>query len=119
MRVMLQVSESDAKRARWIYTGIAYAALVTAVVWSLVDRRAAPQPSLTVWLSVGAAIWIGAIGRWWPTWPRDRLWAVVAYVGLLVRRGRIEAERARKVRYLSPIRAPRPAVVIIGSGAAR
>jgi len=44
---------------------------------------------------------------------------LVAYLGLLVRRGRLEAERVRKVRYLSPIRAPRPAVVIIGSGAAR
>lgn len=44
---------------------------------------------------------------------------LLVYVGLLVRRGRREAERARKVRYLTPIRAPRPAVVIIGSGAAR
>lgn len=42
-----------------------------------------------------------------------------AYLGLLIRRGRREAERAQKVRYLTPIRAPRPAVVIIGSGAAR
>jgi hypothetical protein len=41
------------------------------------------------------------------------------YLGLLVRRGRREAERSRKVRYLSPIQAPRPAVVVIGSGAAR
>lgn len=44
---------------------------------------------------------------------------LVAYLGLLIRRGRREAERAQKVRYLTPIRAPRPAVVIIGSGAAR
>lgn len=44
---------------------------------------------------------------------------LATYVSLLIRRGRIEAERARKVRYLSPIRAPRPAVVIIGRGAAR
>jgi hypothetical protein len=44
---------------------------------------------------------------------------LVAYLGLLVRRGRREAERAQKVRYLSPIRAPRPSVVVIGSGAAR
>src|SRR4029450_5868608 len=41
------------------------------------------------------------------------------YLGLLVRRGRREAERSRKVRYLTPIRAPRPAVVVIGSGADR
>jgi len=44
---------------------------------------------------------------------------LVAYLGLLVRRGRREAERAQKVRYLTPIRAPRPSVVILGSGAAR
>jgi hypothetical protein len=44
---------------------------------------------------------------------------LVVYLGLLVSRGRREAERAQKVRYLTPIRAPRPSVVIIGSGAAR
>jgi hypothetical protein len=44
---------------------------------------------------------------------------LVAYLGLLISRGRREAERVQKVRYLTPIRAPRPAVVIIGSGAAR
>jgi hypothetical protein len=44
---------------------------------------------------------------------------LVAYVGLLVRRGRREVERVQKVRYLTPIRAPRPAVVVFGSGAAR
>jgi hypothetical protein len=42
---------------------------------------------------------------------------LVAYLGLLIRRGRQQAERAQKVRYLTPIRAPRPSVVIIGSGA--
>lgn len=44
---------------------------------------------------------------------------LVAYLGLLIRRARREAERAQKVRYLTPIRAPRPSVVVIGSGAAR
>jgi hypothetical protein len=44
---------------------------------------------------------------------------LVTYLAMLIRRGRREAERAQKVRYLTPIRAPRPAVVIIGSGAAR
>ena len=44
---------------------------------------------------------------------------LVAYLGLLVRRGRREVERAQKVRYLTPIRAPRPSVVVIGSGAVR
>jgi hypothetical protein len=43
---------------------------------------------------------------------------LVTYMGLLVRRGRREAERLQKVRYLTPIRAPRPSVVVIGSGAA-
>ncbi|HEX6421637.1 MAG TPA: hypothetical protein VFZ77_24250 [Acidimicrobiales bacterium] len=44
---------------------------------------------------------------------------LVAYLGLLVRRGRREAERLHKVRYLAPIRAPRPPVVVLGSGAGR
>ena len=44
---------------------------------------------------------------------------LVIYLALLVRRGRHEVERAQKVRYLTPIRAPRPSVVVIGSGAAR
>jgi hypothetical protein len=44
---------------------------------------------------------------------------LAAYLGLLVRRGRREVERVQKVRYLTPIRAPRPSVVVIGSGAAR
>jgi hypothetical protein len=44
---------------------------------------------------------------------------LVAYLSLLIRHGRREVERVQKVRYLTPIRAPRPAVVIIGSGAAR
>lgn len=43
----------------------------------------------------------------------------VAYVALLIRRGRREAERSQKVRFLTPIRAPRPAVVVYGRGAAR
>lgn len=38
-----------------------------------------------------------------------------AYVTLLVRRQRRLAERAEKVHYLSPIRAPRPAVVVLRS----
>lgn len=44
---------------------------------------------------------------------------LVAYLSLLIRRGRREVERAQKVRYLTPIRAPRPSVVVFGSGAAR
>jgi hypothetical protein len=44
---------------------------------------------------------------------------LVAYLGLLIRRGHRESERTQKVRYLTPIRAPRPSVVVFGSGAAR
>jgi hypothetical protein len=44
---------------------------------------------------------------------------LVIYVTLLVRRQRRLVERAQKVRYLAPIRAPRPAVVVLGSGAVR
>jgi hypothetical protein len=55
-------------------------------------------------------------GRWW--WVAhgvaDGLFFV--YVALLVRRQRRLAERAEKVHYLSPIRAPRPAVVVLDSG---
>ena len=42
---------------------------------------------------------------------------LVAYLGLLIRRGRQHAERSQKVRYLTPIRAPRPSVVVIGGSA--
>jgi len=41
------------------------------------------------------------------------------YVFLLVRHHQRAVEKASKVRYLSPIRAPRPAVVVLRSGAAR
>jgi hypothetical protein len=44
---------------------------------------------------------------------------LVSYLALLIRRQRRLAERAQKVHYLAPIRAPRPAVVVLGSGAAR
>jgi hypothetical protein len=42
-----------------------------------------------------------------------------SYVTLLVRHHQRAAEQASKVRYLSPIRAPRPAVVVLRSGTAR
>jgi hypothetical protein len=41
------------------------------------------------------------------------------YVTLLVRHHQRATERVSKVRYLSPIRAPRPAVVVLRSGTAR
>jgi hypothetical protein len=40
---------------------------------------------------------------------------LVTYLALLVRRHRRLAEQLQKVRYLAPIRAPRPAVVVLGS----
>jgi len=42
---------------------------------------------------------------------------LVTYLALLVRRQRRLAERLQKVRYLAPIRAPRPAVVVLGTAA--
>jgi hypothetical protein len=44
---------------------------------------------------------------------------LLTYLALLVRRQRRLAERLRKVRYLAPIRAPRPAVVVLGTGTGR
>jgi hypothetical protein len=41
------------------------------------------------------------------------------YVTLLVRHHQRATEQVSKVRYLSPIRAPRPAVVVLRSGTAR
>jgi uncharacterized membrane protein YfcA len=41
------------------------------------------------------------------------------YVTLLVRHHQRALEQVTKVRYLSPIRAPRPAVVVLRSGTAR
>lgn len=40
---------------------------------------------------------------------------LVTYLALLVRRHRRLAEQLQKVRYLAPIRAPRPAVIVLGS----
>ncbi|ALG07148.1 sensor histidine kinase [Kibdelosporangium phytohabitans] len=80
---MLQITEVEAAKARWIYTGIAYAALLAAITWSVVDDKAATQVPLTLALSGVMAVWIGLIARWWPIWPRDAVWAVVAYTGLV------------------------------------
>jgi hypothetical protein len=57
-------------------------------------------------------------GTWWVA-PGVAGGLLVTYLSLLVRRQRRLAEQAQKVRYLTPIRAPRPAVVVLGSGAAR
>ena len=59
---------------------------------------------------LGGASWIGSgvVGG-----------LLVTYLALLVRRQRRLVERLQKVRYLAPIRAPRPAVVVLGTGTAR
>jgi hypothetical protein len=44
---------------------------------------------------------------------------LLTYLALLVQRHRRLAERLQKVRYLAPIRAPRPAVVVLGTGTGR
>jgi hypothetical protein len=44
---------------------------------------------------------------------------LLTYLVLLVRRRRRLAERLQKVRFLAPIRAPRPAVVVLGTGTGR
>ena len=44
---------------------------------------------------------------------------LLTYLVLLVRRRHRLAERLQKVRYLAPIRAPRPAVVVLGTGTGR
>ena len=65
---------------------------------------------------VAPAVMLG--GTWWVA-PGVAGSLLVTYLSLLVRRQRRLAEQAQKVRYLTPIRAPRPAVVVLGSGAAR
>jgi hypothetical protein len=44
---------------------------------------------------------------------------LLTYLVLLVRRRRRLVEQLQKVRYLAPIRAPRPAVVVLGTGTGR
>jgi hypothetical protein len=57
-------------------------------------------------------------GVWWVA-PAVVGGLFLTYLALLVRRQRRITERLRKVRYLAPIRAPRPAVVVLGTGTAR
>jgi signal transduction histidine kinase len=87
MRAMLHLSAEDhnaaALRARWIYVGIAYLALVVAVIWSLVQPEMAPRPGVTLGLSAITAVWLAGFAIWWPAWPRRRVWAVIGYLGLL------------------------------------
>jgi hypothetical protein len=66
--------------------------------------------------SVAPAVLLG--GSWWIA-PAVVGGLLLTYLALLVRRQRRITDRLRKVRYLAPIRAPRPAVVVLGTGAAR
>jgi signal transduction histidine kinase len=84
MREMLQVTNEDAGRARWIYTGIAYAGLIVAVVMAISLPDLTPRPSLTLLLSGGAAVWLAILAKWWPVWSKNRAWAVAGFLGLLV-----------------------------------
>lgn len=72
-------------------------------------------------LAVVATLPVAALGGLPPLWVAQ--WVIdgmlLGYLLLLVRRGHRRAERVRKVRYLSPIREPRPAVVVLEGGAAR
>jgi hypothetical protein len=66
--------------------------------------------------SVAPAVLLGGAGWVGPAVAGGLL---VTYLALLVRRRRRLAERLQKVRYLAPIRAPRPAVVVLGTGTGR
>jgi hypothetical protein len=66
--------------------------------------------------SVAPAVLLG--GAWW-IGPAVVGGLFLTYLALLVRRQRRRTEQLRKVRYLAPIRAPRPAVVVLGTGTAR
>jgi hypothetical protein len=81
-------------------------------------RRRRRVLSFLLLATIGGTVGAGLAGGPWIAAAVVAGTLLVAYLGLLVRRGRREAERAQKVRYLTPIRAPRPSVVVIGSGAA-
>ena len=82
-------------------------------------RRRRRVLSFLLLATIGGTVAAGLAGGPWIVAAVVAGTLLVTYLGLLVRRGRREAERAQKVRYLTPIRAPRPSVVVIGSGAAR
>jgi hypothetical protein len=81
-------------------------------------RRRHILTSLTVLAigSVAPAVLLGGAGWIGPSVAGGLL---LTYLALLVRRQRRLTERLHKVRYLAPIRAPRPAVVVLGTGTGR
>ena len=82
-------------------------------------RRRRQVLSVLVLATVGAVAPAVLLGGPWLVVEAVVATLLVAYLGLLIRRGRQHAERSQKVRYLTPIRAPRPSVVVIGGGSAR
>jgi hypothetical protein len=72
---------------------------------------------VTVVSSLGAAVVTGDVTAWIAH--SASVLMFVSYIGLLVRHHQRVAEQVAKVRYLSPIRTARPAVVVLRSGTAR
>ncbi len=81
-------------------------------------RRRHILTGLTV-LAIGSVAPAVLLGRAWWIGPGVAGGLLLTYLALLVQRQRRLAERLQKVRYLAPIRAPRPAVVVLGTGTAR
>jgi hypothetical protein len=90
-----RVSRQALRRRRQIFFGLLFAVAVS-LVGAVITR------DVTGWVAHGAAVLL-----------------FVGYIGLLVRHHQRAAEQVAKVRYLSPIRAARPAVVVLRSGTAR
>lgn len=80
-------------------------------------RRRRQVLSMLVLATIGALAPAVLLGGPWLVVEAVVATLLVAYLGLLIRRGHQHAERSQKVRYLTPIRAPRPSVVVIGGGA--
>lgn len=97
--------------------GLAGASVVAAQRAYAYRRRRQVLATLVV-AAGGTAAGAVTIGGAWLVAAVSTSVLLAVYLGLLVQRGHREAERLEKVRYLTPIRAPRPSVVVIG-GAAR
>jgi hypothetical protein len=80
-------------------------------------RRVLATLLLVAVVTAPPAAFLGGTAWWAAQIVADVL--LVSYVALLVQRQRRAIEREEKVHYLAPIRAPRPAVVVLHGGAAR
>jgi hypothetical protein len=90
-----RVSLQALRRRRQVFFGLLFAVVVTLAA-------AVATGDVTAWVGHGVTVLMFG-----------------SYIGLLVRHHRRVNEQVAKVRYLSPIRAPRPAVVVLRSGTAR